>query len=277
MSTPYPDARSWAQDHSLANVPRLARLEGIAFQSHPEVVETFGADGQSLAGVVRAGRGRSRGRSASTAVLVVLGILILLAPVIGVAIYGDAPAYIAPTAEPYPAEVSVPISGICFAVAALTQLVLAIVWLRGGARRSVELGTVAGATTVLAVFAAIGLPNVSAQDGFDLGAWIVPVWATILIAGPLTVAIILRRGVRPDAPAESPDVRMPATVSDRERARLLAAAVPAPEREVIAADRDDALRILADRGLIDADVLERALVADLGTLFTLDPIRSDAT
>lgn len=277
MSTPYPDARSWAQDHSLANVPRLARLEGVAFQAHPEIVAGFGADGQAMARVAAAASRSSGARTIGTAVMVVLFIAALIAPVLGVAIYGDAPAYVAPTAEPYPADVAVPISSVCFMIAALTQLVCAVLWLRRGALWEPGLLVISAATAVLAGFAAIGLPNVADRDGFDLGAWIVPVWLTIAIGGLLALGIVLRRAVR--APDTGPERTAPPrpTVSDRERSRMLVRALPDAERQAVQDDRDAALRILAERGLLDDETLGRALDADLGTLFVLDPIQGDPT
>lgn len=276
MSLPYPDARSWARDQSLAAVPRLGRLESVAFQAHPGIVASFGADGASLAAVMAAAARRTPARRLGNAAMVLIGILLLLAPVVGVAIYGDAPAYVAPTAEPLPAEVAVPVSGVCFAIAALSQLALGIGWLRAGARRSFPVALLAGANTVLAVFAAFGLPGVAARDEVPVGAWIVPVWATIAIAGLLTVACVLRRGALPADPAPAALPGAP-TVSDGERARLLVAALTHDERVAIRTDRDEALRILAERGLIDDDLRTRALGADLGTLFTLDTLRPGAS
>src|SRR5262245_53726953 len=152
MNALYPDARTWAEQHSLANVPRLARLEGFAFQAHPEIVEAFGEEGRSMARVARSSRRTPAGR-AGGALLVVLGVVALIAPILGVAVYGDAPAYLAPTAEPLPAEIAVPVSGVCFAIAALTQIFAWVAWVRAGARWSALLLGLAVATAVLAGFA----------------------------------------------------------------------------------------------------------------------------
>ncbi|MCT9818880.1 hypothetical protein N3K63_01125 [Microbacterium sp. W1N] len=276
MSLPYPDARTWARDQSLANAPRLGRLESVAFQAHPDIVASFGADGASLASVLRTAGRRTPARRLGGVALVAVGILLLLAPAIGVAIYGDAPAYVAPTAEPFPAELAVPISGICFTVAALTQLILAIGWLRGGARYSLPLAVLAGANAVLAGFAAFGLPNVAARDDYPLGAWMIPVWATIVLGGLLALGIVLRRRAAPDEPVPAPLPAAP-TVSDGDRARILVAGLTHDERVAIRGDRDDALQILAERGLIDDDLRARATAADLGTLFTLDATHPGAT
>ena len=274
MSSPYPNARSWAEDHSLANVPRLARLEGFAFQHHPEIVAAFGADGAAMARFAAVNR-RGPARRVGNVLLVVVGIAVVLALVLGVAIYGDAPAYVAPTAEPLPAQVAVPISGVCFLVTALAQSVAWIGWLRGGARWSPVLLAAAVVAAVMAAFASAGIPNTAARDGYaDTAVWIWPVWLTLALSAALAVGILLRVRSRSPEPVDDP-VDAPVTVSDRERARMLVRALPVDERRAVQEDRDAALRILADRGLLDTPTLERALAADLGTLFTLDPIRRD--
>ncbi|SEB94613.1 hypothetical protein SAMN04489806_2197 [Paramicrobacterium humi] len=274
MDSPYPDARSWARDHSLANVPRLARLEGFAFQQHPEIVATLGDDGAAMA---RFARERERRRSPATragnAAILIVGLIAVLAPITGVAVYGDAPVHIAPTG-PLDAHIAVPIAGVCFVIAALTQLVLWAVWLRQRALWSPLLLGFAVLTAVLAGFAAIGMPNSAARDGMPLGGWMLPVWLTLVIAAALAVAVVLRYRARAADP-EPDAVPLAPTVSDRERARQAVAQLPEEEREAIQDDRDDALQILAERGLLDDDTLRRALDADLGTLFTLDPVREE--
>lgn len=270
MTSPYPDARAWAQDQSLANTPRLARLEGVAFQAHPDIVATFGADGASMARVA-ASRPRGAGRTATDLVVGVVGAIAALAPLLGVAIYGWS-LFIAPSAEPVQAQVAVPISAVCFTIAATTQLVLWIVWLRGGAHWSSFLFGVAVVTAVLAGFATIGLPTVSQRDGFDLGGWVWPAWIALALAAALAVAQLVRFRSRRPEPVLEP-LPSPPNVSDRERARMLVRELPDAERRAVQSDRDAALRILAHRGLLDEPTLDRALAADLGTLFTLDPVR----
>ncbi|UUT35822.1 hypothetical protein [Microbacterium elymi] len=141
-----------------------------------------------------------------------------------------------------------------------------------GARWSPLLLGLAVIAAVLAGFATAGIPRVSARDDFAFGAWIVPVWVTLVLGGVLAIGILLRVRVRTPEPTATAATAAPA-VSDRERARTLVRALPSSEQGALQADRDDALRILAGRGLIDDATLERALGTDLGTLFTLDPIR----
>jgi len=268
MSLPYADAQEWARDQSLANVPLLARLEAFAFQHHRDVVATFGAHGADLA--ARWAPPPSRVRRAGSVLLGVLAVIALASPVLGVAVYLQDPARF-PTAEEVPAGVAVPFASACFVVAALVQVVLWVLWFRGGARWSPELLGIAAVSGVLAAGAAIALPRIAREGGVEApgyGAVIV----TLVLAAGLVVAILARRRVRPDE-VEDPGPPPPPSLSDREVARRAAAALPPAERDRVRADRDAALRVLAERGLLDDDELGRALGADLGTLFALDPIR----
>ena len=117
------------------------------------------------------------------------------------------------------------------------------------------------------------MPRVSERDGYELSIMsVVPVWVTLVLGMILVLALLARFRVREEPPVRDlPAPRL--TVSDRSAAIAAASAVSAAERDGIRADRDAALQILDERGLIDTDLLERALVADLGTLFTLDAPR----
>ena len=271
MTSPYADAREWARDQSLANTPRLARLEAFAFQQHPEIVAGFGPDGASLAARWKP---RSVVRSGAGIAFALLGIAGLIAPLAGVALYATGLSMFA-LVDPLPPEIAVPGAGICFAVAVVAQLVLWFAWLREGATWSPGTLTMTAAAAVMAGFAAIGLPRIAADRDYDLGGWLWPIIATFVVATALTAAILLRRGHRV-AVVEEPVPSAP-TLSNRERGRMLARELPELERTRIRAERDDALRILRERGLLDEDTLARALAADLGTLFTMDPIGRDAT
>jgi hypothetical protein len=275
MSNPYPDARSWARDHSLANVPRLARLEGFAFQAHPEIVATFGADGAAMVRfAIEHERRRKPAHRAKNLVIGVLGVVMLLAPIAGVAVYGAWFIKGAYFADPLEAQVAVPVAGVCFMIAALTQVVLWVVWLRGGAHWSPFLLGMAVLAAVFAAFAAIGVPNSAARDDYDASGWLWPVWVTLVLGVALAIGILVRRGVREAEPEAEPEPASP-NLSDRERARMLVDRLPDAELRAVRDDRDDALRILAERALLDEATLQRALAADLGTLFTLDPIRAE--
>lgn len=273
MAAAYPDAQEWARQHSLANVPRLARLEGFAFQRHPEVVASFGADGEALA--QRLGRRAPGGaRSALGAALVMLGVVGLLSPLAGVAFF-LAGTELVSLADPFPARVAFPAAGISFAVAAVMQMVLFAMWRRTGALWAPGVVWVGLITVALAALALLVAPLVAARDSYAGGAiWMLLIAAAAVLGLLVAGAVLLRRGHRGVEVDDSRAAATP-TVTDRERARLLAAALEPSERAAIKADRDAAIEILLERGLLDADERERALTADLGTLFTLDPIRRD--
>lgn len=273
MSSLYQNAQEWAQDHSLANVPRLARLEGFAFQGHPEIVASFGADGAAM--VERAQRVKLRSSPVRRGLergMIVGAIIGIASPVVGVAMYAAGRSFFA-AAEPLAPEISIPGAGLSFTVAALTQLLLWMYWLRQRAMWDPVILGVAVIAAVMAAFAAIGVPNVSGQAGMDSDGWMTPIWVTMALGAALALAIAVRHRVKPAEPADA--APSAPTLSDREQARMLVRELPAAARDEIQYDRDEALRTLAERGLLDDDELQRTLRADLGTLFTLDPLRAD--
>lgn len=268
-SLPYVDARAWAEDQSLANVPRLARLESVAFQRHPGIVAGFGADGASLAGRLQPVSAVRRG---ANALLIVLGLCGAVAPVAGVAFYAVGLSFFS-LVEPLPAATAVPAAGICFVIAAVMQALLWLVWVREGAHWAPGALGLAATAVVMAAFALFGVPTVAVRDGYDVAGWIWPIAVTLLLAGALAVAILIRR--RSPAPVREDPLPVVPTVSDRERSRVRVRDIDPAELDAIRTDRDEALRILNRRGLIDEPTLERALAADLGTLFAMDPVRSE--
>ncbi len=265
MSFPYASADQWAQDHSLAAEVRLARLEAIAFHRHPDIYAHFGSDGAAMAAYASRPR-RSAVRRAGTAVAVVLIVLGVIAPVAAMAtLAGDRFDF-----WRIDAERAVPIAGVLFAVAALTQLTVFVVWLVRGARFD---GMVFGVALVAAVAAGLGafsMPNVSEIDGYTgWEAWYPTVLACLVIAGVSALAMLIRFRVRaPESVPAEPETPSPTAAVATIRAKV--AALPYDERQAISADREAALQTLRERDLIDADLLERARVRDLGTLFVLD-------
>ncbi|WP_143320369.1 hypothetical protein [Cellulomonas iranensis] len=264
MALVHPDARSWAEAHSAAGSVRLGMLEAMACQSYPEVVATFGDDGATIAELIE-DRAPSTARRALTGLGVVLVIAALIAPVAGVAVLGAESDLV----QRMPADRSVPIAAVCFALAVVVLLVTGGAWVRGGARWS---GMVCGVGAVFAlcgVFASISMPTVAGRDGYDLPTTMqVPVWTTLALGLLLTAVTVLRFRVRDPEPPVTPDA--PTTTGDRHVAELAARGIPDAERVAILADRDAALRVLAERGLLDETTLGRALAAPLGTLFALE-------
>ena len=264
MTLAHPDARSWAEARSASESPRLGMLEAVACQSHPEVVATFGDDGAAIAELLgrRPPGAVRRGLTGIGILLVIVG---LIAPVAGVAVIG-AESYLI---DRIPAERSVPTAAVFFSIAVAMLIVTGAVWARSGARWSGMVCGVGVVSALCGVFASISMPTVSGRDDYDLATIMqVPVWTTLALGLLLALATLLRFRVREAEPQVAPAT--PTTISERHAAELAARGIPDSERAAILADRDAALRILADRGLLDETTLDRALSAPLGTLFTLD-------
>ncbi|KZE91615.1 hypothetical protein [Microbacterium sp. TNHR37B] len=269
MTLTHPDARSWAEARSASETPRLGLLEAVACQAHPEVVATFGRDGAAIAELLGR-RTPSRVRRALTGIAVALAIAALIAPVAGVSVLG-AESYLI---DRIPAETSVPIAAVCFVVAALVLLVTGVLWVRSGARWSGMVCGIGAVSALCGLFSSISMPTVSGRDGYDLSTIMqIPVWATLVLGLVLTVATARRYRVRDPEPEIAP--LTPTTMSERLVAERAARSIPEVERAAILADRDDALRILAGRGLLDEATVTRALAAPLGTLFVLDERATD--
>ena len=266
MTLSYPDACSWAQARSRNDTPRLGMLEAMAFQSHPEAVATFGADGAAIAGVLRARPLTARAR-VRDAVLTPFAILAALTPIIGMAVLGASRFFQGlPSYDAWiDARFSVPIAVVAFWGAVGTLLLAAILWAVRGAVRSGPLLGFGVISVICGLAAAFGMPSVAERDGYPLpsGA-LIPVWMTVVLGALVVVAALVRYRVPGPQESESPS---PGTASD---AVAAVEGIPQAEQDLILADRDAALHLLADRGLIDEDLLRRALAAPPGTLFTLD-------
>ncbi|WP_460774606.1 hypothetical protein [Microbacterium sp. GXF7504] len=257
-------AVEWARDVSLAADLRLARVEIVAFRRRPEIFRHFGSDGAAAARS-SAARDRSPAARAGAGIVVVLAVIGLLAPIAAVtAMGGDRFNFFRMDASD-----SVPLAGALFIVTAVTQLIVLILWLRRGARFD---GFVLGVVLVGAVFSGLGLigmPNAGVYDGYDgWTAWYPAVIAAFAIPAVTTVALIARRRHRvPETVAE------PAapTGGGPDAIRAAIAALPPAERDSILADRDAALAVLAERGILDPARYAAARDTELGMLYRLDP------
>jgi hypothetical protein len=265
MTFLHASAREWADDHSAAADVRFGRLEAIAFQAHPEIYRWFGVDGAAAA--ERATRTRpSAPRRVLLRVLVVLAILGIAAPIAAVAVLGG------DRFDFYrvDAETSVPVAGVLFGIAAVTQAAVLVLWLARGARWH---GLVTGIALVALVFSGLGLfalPNIADYDGFTgWEPWYPVVVVSFAISLGSCVAMFARfRAREPEVLVEVGEA--PASGDAVRSAGAAIAALPTAERDAIRSDRDDALRILRTRGLIDEETLERAVGQELGALFLLD-------
>jgi len=263
MRFAYGSARDWAADHSAAMEVRFGRLETIAFQRHPDIYRHFGTDGALYASAKRPQR--SAISRAGSALLVTLAVVGVVAPAAAVSVLG------ADRFEFFRMEASrsVPIAGALFVLAAITQIVLLVRWVRTGARYD---GFTTGIVTVATVFSLFGLmsfPNIAAYPGSEgWEAWYPAVVVTFGVSLLSLFAMLARRGARPaEAVAEHPAT---APGDDPGDVTALIAALPAAERADIERDRNDALRTLHARDLIDDAAFDRARATPLGRLHTLD-------
>lgn len=265
MTFPHASAQEWAEDHSLAADVRFGRLESIAFQRHPDIFRWFGVDGASAAERVSRPAPTTPGRILVwlTAVAAIIGII---APIGAVAaLGGDRFNFFRMDAES-----SVPLAGMLFIVAALTQAVVLVLWAVRGARWDPLVTAIVVVALIFSGFGLFAMPNSAAYDGFTgWQIWYPAVIASFVISLVSTIAMFVRFRVRtPEKVAESAPT--PAAGESLSSAGVAIDALPTAERDAIRTDRDNALEILHSRGIIDEAILERALAHDLGTLFLLD-------
>jgi hypothetical protein len=256
VSLRHESALAWADDLSAAAEPRLGILEAYALQRHPAALQHMGDDGAGLARVAAA---KGSGMAGLWLLLPVL--LAVIAPVVGfAALLGDPLGY-----HRLDGDVSVPIAGACFAVAAVVQVVAAIRWLRGPRPRDGQLLLLGFGS---ALFAALSwwvmgsASSLASVPGVD--AWRV----AVLVAGVLGLALgvlvlaLGRRGAVPEA--------APRGASDASALGAVLAGIPDGELRAIRDDRDAAIALLAERGRLAPEVADRARRAELGTLHRID-------
>ncbi|MBO1741458.1 hypothetical protein [Leifsonia sp. TF02-11] len=232
--------------------PDLAALEREILANHPEVIAAIDAD--DVSGVARPSALRNIGSVVAVAVIV-------LAPLLGVAIYGEHP-YLSSVPKT-PASTSVPVAGVCFAVVVLAQLVIAATWIRGGALWSVPVLLYGLWSGALALLSAIGTANVARDAGYDPAGWRTPIIAAAVCGGALVLAVLARIGAR---------ARIPARVTGWQRVRRTVGALPKHERDALRARRNTALRELADRGAITEARRVSASGAALGELRRMEQV-----
>lgn len=257
MSLRHESALAWADDLSAAAEPRLGILEAYALQRHPAALEHMGDDGAGLARVAGA-----KGSGMAGLWLLLPLLLAVVAPVIGfAALLGDPLGY-----HRLDGDASVPIAGASFGVAAVVQVIAAVLWLRGPRPRDRQLLLLGFGTALFAALSwwvmgsAASLASVAGAGG----------WRTVvLVAGVLGLVLgvlVLALG-RGGAAAAVAGAGAPA---DRDALAAVLAAIPVDELRSIRDDRDAAIALLAERGRLDASIAERARRAELGTLHRID-------
>lgn len=267
MSFLHTTARGWAEDHSRAADVRFAQLEAVAYQRHPEIFQHFGADGAAMAHRLHANAKRSPVRGVLDVVLWAVVIGAIFAPIAGLAVLmGDRFDF-----HRIEAQRAMPIAGAIFTVAAVAQAILLVIWLVRGARFSwpeFSIHLVAGTMAILALGTMPGIAELDDYIGWQ--QWRVPVLIALGVAGLAALVMLVRFRVRePDGDGEA----VPETGLSVGGIRARIAALPGDERQAIVDDRNAALAVLHERGLIDAGTLERALGCEPGTLFLLDAER----
>ncbi|POX65732.1 hypothetical protein C3481_14335 [Microbacterium sp. Ru50] len=267
MSFLHTTARGWAEDHSLAADVRFAQLEAVAYQRHPEIFQHFGADGAAMAHRLHANAKRSPVRGVLDVVLWAVVIGAFFAPIAGLAVLmGDRFDF-----HRIEAQRAMPIAGAIFTVAAVAQTILLVIWLVRGARFSwpeFSIHLVAGTMAILALGTMPGIAELDDYIGWQ--QWRGPVLIALGVAGLAALVMLVRFRVRePDGDGEA----VPETGLSVGGIRARIAALPGDERQAIVDDRNAALAVLHERGLIDAGTLERALGCEPGTLFLLDAER----
>lgn len=267
MSFLHTTARGWAEDHSLAADVRFAQLEAVAYQRHPEIFQHFGADGAAMAHRLHANAKRSPVRGVLDVVLWAVVIGAFFAPIAGLAVLmGDRFDF-----HRIEAQRAMPIAGAIFTVAAVAQAILLVIWLVRGARFSwpeFSIHLVAGTMAILALGTMPGIAELDDYIGWQ--QWRGPVLIALGVAGLAALVMLVRFRVRePDGDGEA----VPETGLSVGGIRARIAALPGDERQAIVDDRNAALAVLHERGLIDAGTLERALGCEPGTLFLFDAER----
>lgn len=258
MSLRHASARAWAAEHSASEPPRLGLLEAYALQRHPSALALAGADGASLAAIVAPRRRSAAARDLGGWLVGLALVAVVLAPLVGMAsLLGD-PVGI----WRMPIAQSAPVAGVCFTVGAIVQLAVLGAWMARARPRMplwiwVAIGT--AALGVIALWFGAGL----AQDaGFAAWAgWSVPITAATLIAAiAAALQLLLSRARASLAPAQQADRPDAGSLRD-----ALAALAP-EERQAVLADRNAAIVVLEERGMLSPESAERARRAPLGGL-----------
>jgi hypothetical protein len=254
MSVPWKSAVELAERMSGDYSPGLGTFEAYAFQRYPDALQHMGRGGRGM----RRSMARSGAAKASRAAGTTIALLSLIAPIIGLAaILGDPAGF-----HRMDASTSVPIGGISFAVAAVTVVVVAILWWRGERSRH-PLNLLFGYGTAL--FAALTwfiMATASAFDGFDgWQAWRIPVAVAGVLGLAFGVLVSVAGGRGTPAPVDAGEQRTLRAAVD---------AIPADERAMILQDRNAAIAIMVEKGRFSPELGERAMRAELGTLHLLE-------
>ena len=272
MELSYPDAVSWARARSRGESPRLGMLEAYACQSHPEVVRTFGSDGAALADLLQK-RPPGSAEKLTTALFGAIVLAAFFAPIVGLAVIGSVWQPWSPDRGEYlfTVDEAIPVAVASFLIGGLTLAGVVAFLLRKKERLGTVVALCGFTAATMAGLTSLGMPRRAEVEGYVLDAvMMVPVWATGVLGAVTGVITVLHRRAGRDSEVLQPPEPAPGP-GGRRGAERAALTIPDAQRWAMRQDRDAAVRVLAERGLLDADLMERALEAPLGGLYTLDP------
>lgn len=227
-------AAAWA---GTVTDPRQARpldlADAFAAGRHPELLEHLGPSGDVVLSL--------RERHRVGLVHRVMEYLTMTASMLGASALFS--GRLSPRVDyNFDATFAVPAAAVGFMVALVGLILVHLIWLRRGLPISATGVAAAAITAVMGAIAAILMPIKAADD--DMMQWqpyLVPVLAGASVAA-LSCVLQVRWGVT----RVNPDLDTP----EHQRFALQWAALPERERTRIREDRDVALYLLADRGVI---------------------------
>lgn len=238
--------------------PDLGALERKILKDYPAILAAIESDD----GIDSDRSGASRDSRALLAFVAIVSIaVLLLAPILGVAIYGEHP-YLS-TVPRTPVSTSVPVSGASFVVVLCGQLILAGIWLKRGALWNAPIALYGVYSAVFAIAAATGTGNLVNDTGYDPGGWRTPIIAAIFSGLLLFTAVLVRFGAKAQVSSSSTGVK---------RIRQEVNRLPVFDRVDLKRRRDVAIEDLAVQGLITDTRRATATGMPLGELTHMEPL-----
>lgn len=250
-------ARELAAKVQPGSAVRWDRIERAGFDGHPAVLAAL--DGKN--GVER--RQTARWKFGLAIPFFIGAAYFFIAPIAGFAVLASGRFQEYRT----PSESVIPLSGFFFGCAAVYLLGWLIAWFVTG-RRHTGIGlTYSLMTTVLGVIAAFALASAGQRESVDgWQVWVAVVWAAVGLAVVFAGLQFLSRVRSRPADSGGGDELPPNMVAQLHTRRAAVAQLSEADRLAIKRDLDDAVLDLERRGLIGAEVSERARTTDLGGL-----------
>ncbi|PXY34095.1 hypothetical protein [Prauserella flavalba] len=241
---------------------RLAELDLYVLKNHDDIVRALGHERMEDAA--------SRRRNVLGWVLYLVAVLALVG---GVSTLGGpilstfgGRTMVTGEADALDDDIGIPFTSWCFVVVLLGVAVIAFRWWRTQRHWATgEVGYLA-ATVVCGVLALWQLASVREVDALGFAPESIPVWASVVVAAVLLVAMrVASRGRRVPVPRNFRLVGTP----DWERAVELVGALEPRQRDKLLDERRRAIARLRERELIDAAEADRVGALPLGTSTTI--------